>query len=93
MKLFNFAAELTNQIDIPHVSANASTVEVITNVVFAVIGVVSVLVIILAGIQIIVSAGDPAKIAKGRQTILYAVVGLIVSVSAFAIVQFVVSKT
>lgn len=55
-------------------------------------GSVAVLIIIWAGFQFIIGNGDPAKIAKARQTILYAVIGLVVIISSNLIVQFVVSK-
>lgn len=55
----------------------------------AVAAVISVLVIVIAGIQFILSSGEPGKVAKARNAILYAVVGLVVSLSATAIASFV----
>jgi hypothetical protein len=37
----------------------------------------------------VASAGDPKRFAQGRESVIYAVVGLIIAISAFAIVQFV----
>lgn len=52
--------------------------------------VISILVIVIAGIQFIVSSGEPGKVTKARTAILYATIGLIVSLSATAIASFVV---
>ena len=54
------------------------------------VGVVSVIMIIYGGIQYTTSAGDSGKVTNAKNTILYAIVGLIVSILAYAIVNFVV---
>ena len=38
------------------------------------------------------SAGDPGKVKKAKDTILYGVIGLVVCVLAFAIVNFVIAN-
>lgn len=53
---------------------------------------VSVIVIIVAGIQFVVSQGDSGKVARARTTILYAVVGLLIAVFATAIIQFIINN-
>ncbi len=61
----------------------------ILNAVFTIIGVVSVIMIILGGISYATSQGDPGKVKKGKDTILYGIIGLVVALLAFAIVNFV----
>ena len=61
----------------------------ILTAVFSIIGVVAVVMIILGGISYATSQGDPGKVKKGKDTILYGVIGLIVALLAFAIVNFV----
>jgi hypothetical protein len=56
------------------------------------IGIVAVIVIIIAGLQFIISSGDAGKVSKAKETILYAVVGLAVAVVAQGIIVFVVQK-
>jgi hypothetical protein len=56
------------------------------------VGMVSVIGIIYGALLITGSAGDPARIKQGRNAILYACVGIIVSISAYAIVTFIVSE-
>jgi hypothetical protein len=65
------------------------SIKLILNAVFGIIGVVSVIMIILGGISYATSQGDPGKVKKGKDTILYGVIGLIVALLAFAIVNFV----
>ncbi len=72
------------------VSLEAS-VRNILSVVFAVVGIVAVIVIIVGGVNYIISQGDASKIQKAKSTILYGIVGLIVTLAAFAIVNFVMS--
>jgi hypothetical protein len=55
-------------------------------------GIISVIMIIVGGIMYSVAAGDPGKISKAKDTVLYAVVGLVVSILAYTIVNFVLTK-
>lgn len=68
------------------------TLTVIINVVVGVVGFVAVAMIVMGGISFATSQGDTAKTTKARNTILYGVVGLIVALLAFAIVNFVLSN-
>ena len=68
------------------------TVNIIINVIIGVIGFVAVVVIILGGVQYTTSAGDPGKVKKAKDTILYGIIGLVVAILAFAIVNFVLSS-
>ncbi len=74
---------------LPQVCANHSTIAIILNIVFSVVGAVSVLIIVLAGFKFITSSGKPEEVAKAKDTILYAAIGLIVCVFAVTIVSFV----
>ena len=67
-----------------------NSVQGIINAIIAVLGIVAVLVIILGGVQYMTSSGDSAKVKKAKDTILYGVIGLIICVLAFAIVNFVI---
>ena len=69
-----------------------ANVKIIVNTLLYVLGAVSVLVIIVAGIMYTTSGGDPALITKAKNILLYAVVGLVVAISAYAIVNFVISR-
>lgn len=69
-----------------------STLSVIINVILGVVGFIAVVMIIIGGISFVTSQGDTSKVAKARNTILYGVVGLVVAILAFAIVNFVLSN-
>lgn len=64
-------------------------VTIIINTVIFVIGMVAVVMIILGGISYATSQGDPGKVKKGKDTILYGIIGLVIAILAFAIVNFV----
>jgi hypothetical protein len=57
-----------------------------------VLGVTAVIIIIIAGIRMTLSTGDPAKIKQSRDAVIYAAVGLVVAVLAQAIVRFVLNR-
>ena len=64
-------------------------IKTIVEVLLMAVGAISIIMIVIGGILFALSSGDAKKAAKARSTILYAVVGLIVSVFASAIVNFV----
>ena len=61
----------------------------IINVVVGVLGIVAVIVVVMGGMT---SAGNPEKVKKAKNTILYGVIGLIICALAFAIVNFVIKN-
>lgn len=65
-------------------------IKTIVNILLFVIGAVAVLMIIIGGIRYVTSNGESAQLTSAKNTILYAVIGLIVAILAFAIVNFVV---
>ena len=64
----------------------------ILNIVYLVIGIVAVVMIILGGISYATSQGDPGKVKKGKDTIMYGIIGLVIVLLAFAITNFVLSN-
>ncbi len=69
-----------------------SQVARIVNLVLMIAGIVSVITVIVGGILYSISVGDSAKTAKAKDTIIYAVIGLIIVASAFAITNFIIGK-
>lgn len=63
----------------------------VLNWIFGIIGIVAVVMIILGGFNMMTSAGDPGKVKKGKDTILYGIIGLVIAILAFAIVNFVIN--
>jgi len=61
----------------------------IVNVALYIIGAVSVLMLIYGGIRYTMSGGDTAAVTAAKSTIMYAVIGVVVALLAYAIVNFV----
>lgn len=70
---------------------NTSVLNII-NAVIGVLGIVAVIVIIIGGVQYMTSSGDAGKVKKAKDTILYGIIGLVVVILAFAIVNFVIAN-
>lgn len=63
-----------------------------TSIALYAIGAISVIMIIWGGLRYITSGGDNKKITDAKNTILYAIIGLIIAVLAYAIIQFVLES-
>jgi cytochrome bd-type quinol oxidase subunit 2 len=61
----------------------------IANLLVFLVGSVSVIMIIIGGLRYVISNGDQKAIESAKNTILYAVIGIVVAIAAFAIVNFV----
>ncbi len=57
--------------------------------VFIALGIIAVIILIYGGIQFMLSQGDPGKAQTARMTIIYAIVGIIVVIGAWAITSLV----
>lgn len=64
----------------------------VINILSIIIGVAAVIVIIIAGIQYMLSTGDPTKTNNAKNAIIYALVGLGVAVVARVVVAFVLQR-
>lgn len=68
------------------------TLNVIINVIIGIIAFLAVVMIVFGGIQYTTSAGAADKVKSAKDTIMYGIVGLIVALLAYAIVNFVLSN-
>ena len=66
-------------------------VRTIINALIGAMGVISVVMIILGGLSYATSQGESSKVQKGKNTIMYGIIGLVISLLAVAIVNFVLS--
>lgn len=64
----------------------------IINTALFIIGALSVLMLIYGGIRYTVSAGDSKQVESAKNTIMYAIIGIVVALLAYAIVNFVLSS-
>jgi len=86
-----------NKTDCPSNDTEANTkinkiIALIINIFSLVVGVISVIMIIIGGLKYITSGGDSGNITGAKNTILYAIIGLVVVALAQFIVRFVLAK-
>ena len=62
----------------------------VVNIMFFIIGVMAVIMIIWGGIRYVLSAGNSAALTSAKNTIVYSIIGLIIAILAFVIVDFVI---
>jgi hypothetical protein len=74
-------------------SGSDSLVRTIINIFLYVVGILSVAFIIFAGVRYVTSGGDQNKVKSAKDTLLYAIIGLIVAILGWAIVNLVVDWT
>ena len=77
---------------LPQVNATSTSVSSILKLVFGLIGAITVLVVAYGAFKYVISQGDPQSTAKAKDTIMYALIGLLVSISAYVIIGFVVTR-
>ncbi len=68
-----------------------SMIKTIINTIVFTVGMVAVIMIIIGGVNYATSQGDTTKVKKGKDTILYGIIGLVVAILAYAIVNFVLT--
>ena len=68
-----------------------SVFQTVTNVMLFLIGAISVVMLIYGGIRYTISQGDSTAVTNAKNTIMYAVIGIVIAILAFAIVNFVVT--
>jgi len=78
-------------VDIPSLSGD-DVVRNGLNIAYSLGATIAIIVIIVAGIMYTTSGGESAGITKAKNMILYAVIGLVVIIAAFAITNFVVTS-
>lgn len=69
-----------------------NTLATIVSILSYIVGVAAVIMIILAGFKYITSGGDSNKVSNAKNTLVYAVIGIIVAVLAQLIVRFVITQ-
>jgi len=77
---------------IPKVALDNNVIGTLMSLTFTAIGGVCLLYILIGAIRYATSNGEQKDIAQAKNTILYAVIGLIVSTSAVALIQFVLGS-
>lgn len=65
----------------------------IINAILVVFGAAAVLIIAIAGLRYVLSRGNPQEISKAKNTILYALVGLVIAIAAYSILNYVLLRS
>jgi len=90
---YNFSQILQeDQVTLPRAVLDSNSVGNILQIVFSLAGGIALLIITIAGLRFVVSNGDPNGVAKAKNTIIYATLGLIVCISGFSIVTFLLRR-
>lgn len=69
-----------------------SLFEVITKTLIFVIGAAAVIFIIIGAARYVLSSGDANAVQGAKNTIMYALIGLVLAIAAYGIVDFIVSR-
>ncbi len=77
---------------IPKVTAGDSTFNAIISLVYVLLAALAVLYIVRAGLLFITAQGDPGQITEARNTIVFAVVGLVASTVVFAAINWIAGR-
>lgn len=78
--------------NLPQGGASSGNLQHIIQIVLAIMAAVAILIIVIAGLKFVTAQGDPQGAAQARQTIIYALVGLVIAILAEVIVTFVLGK-
>ncbi len=68
------------------------TLQKAANIISWLAGVSAALMLVIAGLMYVLSNGDSSKISTAKTTVIYAIVGIVIVVSARAIIIFFVNK-
>lgn len=79
--------------NLPEVALNQATVRTGLQIVFGVVGALALIYIVLAAFQLVASQGDPQNLAKARQSVIFALIGLVIALSAEVLVSFVIMRS
>ena len=71
---------------------SGSIFNTVTNTLIFIVGAVSVIVLIIAGLRYVLSAGNASAVTAAKDTILYAVIGIVVALLSYALVNFVLTR-
>lgn len=77
---------------LPQRAADDSLLQTGLSIVFTITGAIAVMMVVIGGIKYASSQGDPQAVSKAKGTIIYAIVGLVVSIFAITIVSFVIGR-
>ena len=97
--MYNFmktmAQAAVNTQVLPHVGSSQSTsnpIQIGFNIFYLTLGAVAVLMIVISGVQFVLSRGEPQSVVKARTNLLNVVIGIVIIMFAGAVVNFIVEQ-
>jgi hypothetical protein len=78
--------------NLPQVAADADAIKLALGIVFGILAGVALIIILLQGLKFVMSKGEPDRAVEARKAIIYAAVGLGISLLAEAVVVFVLGR-
>jgi hypothetical protein len=75
-----------------HLFGDAGVFSKISSVLLFIVGAIAVIMIVIGGLRYVISGGDASQVQAAKNTILYALVGIIVAILAYAAVNFVITS-
>ena len=91
-RFFYLLAKLEVPSTLPQTDANGVKIQTVLQVAFVVAGSIALLVASIGAFKYVISQGDPQAVEKAKNTILYAIIGLVVALSAWTLVTFVLNR-
>jgi hypothetical protein len=92
MRDWLFSAVTQDDFPIPQNELNNGSFTTVLQIVFGIAGGVALIMLMLAALKYVLSRGDPNGVARAKDAIIYALIGLAVCAAAFSIVSFVVKS-
>lgn len=90
INLLFYLAVINKPQDLPQTSATGAKIQAVLQVICIALGALSVLFVTIGGLKYTMSQGEPTEVKHSKDTIMYAIIGLFISLGAYGIVTFVV---
>lgn len=71
---------------------NTGVFSEISSVLLFIVGAIAVIMIVIGGLRYVISGGDATQVTAAKNTIMYALVGIIIAILAYAAVNFVINS-
>ena len=82
----------TSEMQGKSIDGDSGLIKTVVNILLWAVGILSVIMIIFSGFRYITSSGDASKTKSAQSALTYSVVGLIVAIMAYAIVNMVINR-
>lgn len=88
----SFESVRQSDVNLPPNSLDSADVANVLRLVWTITGILSVLFVVVGGLKYTLSNGDSNQVSSAKDTVLYAIIGLVLSLSAFLITSFVLGR-